>query len=73
MQLHDDVGLGAMKLAEQELSKQCVVAVPLSPTIQRDQERVRALELAEAILAARIVEEGVAQGRTELIEHRGAS
>ena len=40
VQLRDDVGLDAMKLAQQELSEQSVVAVPLSSTIQLDEERV---------------------------------
>src|SRR5215211_8587148 len=61
-----------MKLTEQELSEQCVVAVPPSPTIQRNQERVGGLELAQAILAARIFHEGVAKRGTQLIEHRSA-
>jgi hypothetical protein len=73
MQRSDDIGLDAMKLAEQELSEECVVAVPLSPTIQRDEERVRGLELAQAILAASLFDEDVAQWGTQLIEHRGAS
>ena len=53
VQRHGDVGLSAIELAEQELSEQCVVAVPTSPTIQLDQERVGALELAEAIFLIR--------------------
>jgi hypothetical protein len=62
-----------MKLTEQELSEQCVIAIPLSPTIQWDQEQVGGLELAQAILAARILDDGVAKRRTQLVEHRGAS
>ena len=48
----DDVGLDAAKLAEQELPEQGVVAVPLPPAIQRDQERVRRLEARAAASCA---------------------
>src|SRR4051812_80974 len=61
-----------MELTEQELSEQAVVAIPLSPTIQRHQERVGGLELAQAIVANRIFHEGVAKWSTQLIEHRSA-
>src|ERR1044072_7305819 len=62
-----------MKLTEQELSEQRGIAVPPSPTIQRNQGRAGGLDLAQAILAARIFHEGVAKGSTQLIEHRSAA
>jgi hypothetical protein len=49
-----------------------VVAVPLSPTIQRDQERVRGLDATKPLLSARFFEECIAERGTELIEHRRA-
>ena len=47
VQLHDDVGLDPTQLTEQELTEQGVVAVPLPPTVERDQEHVRGLEAAQ--------------------------
>ena len=41
MQFRDDVGLDSTQFAEQELAEQGVVAVPLAPTIERDQEQAR--------------------------------
>ena len=72
MQLHDDVGLDPAQLAEQELPEQRVVAVPLAPTVERDQEQVRGLEVAQLLLRARLAEEGIAERSTQLVEHRGA-
>ena len=72
MQLHGDVGFGAVKLGEQELPEQCVVAIPLAPAIERDEEQVRGLELAKLRVRVRRLENGVAQRARELVEHRGA-
>ena len=41
VQLRDDVGLDSSQLAEQELAEQGVVAVPLPPAVERDQEQAR--------------------------------
>ena len=49
-----DVGLDPAKLAEQELPEQRVVAVPLPPTVERDQEQARRLELAQLLAARRL-------------------
>ena len=63
VQLHDRVGLDASQLTEQELAVQRVVAVPLAPAIERDEERVRRLEAAQPLLAA---------GLAEYASHSGA-
>ena len=72
VQLGDDVGLDPTKLTEQELSEQAVVAVPLPPPVERDQEQARRLELAQPLLSAWFSDHGVAQRSTQLIEHRRA-
>ncbi len=71
VQLHDDVGLDPAQLAEQELPEQTVVAVPLAPAVERDQEDVRGLQVAQLLLRTRLGEEGIAERSTELVEHRG--
>jgi len=48
VQRRDDIGFAAAKLAEQELPEQCVIAIPLSPTVERDQEQVGGLQVAQA-------------------------
>ena len=53
VQLRDDIRFGAPQLAEQELSEQRVIAVPRAPTIERDQERVRRLQVPELRVRAR--------------------
>ena len=44
--------LDPTKLAEQELSEQAVVAVPLPPPVEGDQEQTRRLEIAQPFLSA---------------------
>ncbi len=58
--------------AEQELAEQWVIAVPLAPPIERNQEQTRGLEFAQPLLPARFLEEGIAQRTRQLIEDRGA-
>ena len=72
VQLRDDLGLDAAKLAEQELPEQGVVAIPPAPAVQRDQEQARRLQVAKLRLRARLVEDRVAQRSTQLVEHRRA-
>ena len=62
MQLRDDVGLDATKLAEQELPEQRVVAIPLAPAVQRDQEQARRLQVAKLRLRARLFEDASHSG-----------
>ena len=66
-------GSDSTKLAEQELSKEAVVAEPLAPAIERDEERVRSLEPAQLPLCARLSEHGLTQRSAQLIEHRRAT
>ena len=54
VQLRDDLGFDPAELAEQELPEQRVVAVPLAPPVERDQEHVRGLEAAQVLLRARL-------------------
>ena len=72
VQLGDDVGLDATKLAQQELSEQAVVAVPLPPPVERDQEQARRLEVAQPLLRVWFAEESITQRSTQLVEHRRA-
>ena len=72
MQLHGDVGFGTVQLCEQELSEQSVVAIPLAPAIERDQEQVRGLEITKLRVRIRRLQESVAEWARELVEHRGA-
>jgi len=50
MQVCDDVWLDSTKLAQQELSEQCVIAVPLSPTVERYQEHVQRFKVAKLLM-----------------------
>ena len=72
VQLRDDVGLDPTKLTEQELPEQRVVAIPPAPTVQRDQEQARRLQVAKPRLRTRLVENRVAQRSRQLIENRRA-
>src|SRR5215471_21300561 len=46
---HDDAGFGPAKLPEQELPEQIVVAVPLPPTVEWDQEQTGGLQAAQVL------------------------
>ena len=70
VQLRDDVGLAPVQLAEQELSEQGVVAIPLAPTVERDHEQVRGLQAPKLRVPAALLEERIAERGTELIQHR---
>ena len=69
VQLGDDVGLDAAQLAEQELAEQGVVAVPLAPAVERDEEGAGRLEVDAAASCApgrsedRIAQRGARAGR----------
>ena len=71
MQLGDDLGLDPAQLAEQELPKEPVIAVPLAAPVVRNQEQVRRLQAVQPVLGARLAEQGVAQRSREPIQHRG--
>ena len=62
VQLRDDVRLDPAELTKQELPEQGVVAVPLAPTVQRDQEQARRLEVAKPRLRAGLVESASQSG-----------
>ena len=70
MQLRDDVGLAPVQLAEQELSEQGVVAIPLAPTVERDHEQVRGLQAPKLGVPVAPLEERIAERGTESIQHR---
>jgi hypothetical protein len=46
VQLLDDVGFDAPQLTEQELAEQGVVAIPLAPPVEWDQEHAPGLQAA---------------------------
>ena len=69
VELGDDLGFAALQLAEQELAEQRMVAVPLSPAVERSHEQAPGLQLAEHRLRAGALEDGIAQGTRQLIEH----
>ena len=50
-----------------------MVAVPLTPAIERDQEQAGPLEVTQALRPVGITEKGITQWRAELFEYRGAS
>ena len=70
VQLGNDLRFDALQLTEQELPEQPVVAIPLAPTVERDHEQARGLEMAELGLRIGPLEDGIAQRAGQLIEHR---
>ena len=66
-----DLGLAALELVPQQLAEQVVVAIPLAPPVERDQEAVGALERLERVRRPRRLEHRVTQRAAHPIEHRG--
>ena len=54
VQLGDQLGLDSAQLREQELPEQRVVAEPLPPTVEGDEEQARGLQAPELLAARRI-------------------
>ena len=73
VQVDDRVGFDAPELPEQELPEQGVIAEPLATPIERNQEDVGCLELAQHVLRVDAVEHGVAERRGERVEHGRAA
>ena len=73
VELGDDLGFAALQFAEQELAEQRVVAVPLSAAVERSHEQAPGLQFAEHRLRAGPLEDGIAQGTRQLIEHGRSS
>ena len=66
------LGFGATELAEQEFAEERVVAIPLAAAVERDQEEVRGLEVAQLGVGVRCSHDSVTEWGRELVEHRGA-
>ena len=47
-----------------------MVAVPLAPPVERDQEQTRRLEAAQPLLGPRFSDHGITQRSTQLLQHR---
>ena len=61
--------LSALELVPQQLAEQVVVAVPLMPWVEGNQEVIHALEPVKHRPAVSRARDGVAQSRTEPVEH----
>ena len=70
-QHRDQIRLQALQLREQHVAEQVVVAVPLSPSIQRDQQQVRPRQIRQRRRRARQLEHRITQRSTHPIQHRG--
>ena len=66
-----DVGLLGEQAGAQHVAEQLVVAEPLPPVVEGDEEEVVALEGAQHRGRVTTVEDGVAQRPAEPVEHRG--
>src|SRR5215217_1472659 len=62
--------IGAEQLVPQQLTEQLVVAIPLSPVVQRDQERVRPLDVPQHCGGASTTDDLVTQRRAEPVQNR---
>ena len=69
MQRSRELGVGGRKLVAEELAEEVVVAIPLALRVERDEEEVRALELAQHQHRAGPGGHGVAEWGTEALEH----
>jgi hypothetical protein len=65
-ELHDHVWLNASELGKEKLTKQGVVAIPLTTTVEGDQEGIRCLQLAQS---TRFPEKGIAQRPGKLVDN----
>src|SRR5262249_17039380 len=69
MELRSVSRLSALELVSQQLAEQMVVPVPLMPWVEGDQEVIDALDPVQHRPAASRARDGVAQRRTERVEH----
>ena len=70
MELGDDVGLALAQLGAKELLEQPVVAVPLAPAIERNQQQVGPLQRLQESARARSADDRIAEGAAHALEHR---
>ena len=61
---------GAGELDPQQLAEQVMVAVPDPTRIERDQEQIRALDLAQNASSVLGTQDGVAQRRGKTVQNR---
>ena len=72
MQRIDDLGGAAAELELQQVREQVVVAEPAPPGVERDDERVRVLEVLQDRLRAHAPGQGVGERTVDPLEHGGA-
>ena len=72
MQIGDFLGPLIEQAGLQHVREQVVVAVPVAPVVQRDQEQVRAVQLLEGDLAVMSAGHGVAQRAAQPVQQTGA-
>src|SRR6266700_6910293 len=72
VQRDDHLGFRAAQFAKQELPEEGVVAVPLSPTVERDHEQAAGLQAAQLPRRIRGPEDGIADRTRKLIEYSRA-
>ena len=71
MQFHHLVGLLVRQVRAQHIAKEVVIAIPLAPVVERDQEQIGPVERLEHGLASVLLGDGVAQRAGQPIQHRG--
>ena len=62
------LGPGLLQLPPQDLAEDVVVAEPRAPLVERDEEQVRPLDVAQERLRPVLVADGVAQRCVEAVE-----
>ena len=71
VQLRDAVGLLVEQARPQHVGEQVVVAIPLAPVVERDEEQVRPIERLQHGLAAVLAGDGIAQRAAQPVQDRG--
>src|SRR5918994_1298605 len=61
----------AIELATEHVPEEVVVAVPLTASVERDEEQVRSVDLLEHSRRVRALQDVVTYPRRQAIEHRG--
>src|SRR6266516_4670155 len=67
----NEVGLLLRELSLQQLAEKMVIAVPLPPVVERDEEEVRAFDLLELVRRALVPQHRVAERPAHSVEHGG--
>ena len=72
MEFGDRVGFDTSELAQQELSEEPVIPIPLPPPVERNQEHVGCRQLAQHRPVIAIAEDCSAERCREVVEHGGS-